>query len=129
MIKWDDKYSIGVAQIDEQHKKLFEIANRAFELLKNDLITDKFDQIATVLDELKEYTIYHFKTEEEYMKSVKYMRFLGHKVIHDDFVKKLEDTDYRSIDENQDRYISELLEFLVNWISQHILKEDKQITA
>ncbi|MGE5417822.1 MAG: bacteriohemerythrin [Acidobacteriota bacterium] len=129
MIKWDDKYSTGVEQIDEQHKKLFEIANRAFELLKNDLITDKFDQIATVLDELKEYTIYHFKTEEEFMQSVKYMRFLGHKVIHDDFIKKIEETDYRTIDENQDKYISDLLEFLVNWISQHILKEDKQITA
>lgn len=38
MIKWKEDYIIGVDKIDEQHKKLFEIANKAYKLLKNEFV-------------------------------------------------------------------------------------------
>ncbi len=57
MIKWDNNYTIGIDFIDEQHQKLFEIADRIYNLLKNRLITDKYDEIIKIIDELKNYTI------------------------------------------------------------------------
>lgn len=127
MIEWKDEYSIGVDDIDEQHKKLFEIANRAYRLLKNDMITDKYDQIADIFGELLDYTEYHFGYEEKYMTSIGYKKFLSHKVIHDDFVERVKNVDLKQVDNDQDQYLMDLLDFVVNWISDHIMVQDKAI--
>lgn len=127
MIKWKETYNIGINNIDEQHKKLFEIANRAYELLENEFCIDKYDKIVQILEELENYTIYHFKSEEEYMLSIGYKKFLSQKVEHDEFIKKFHDINLNIIDENQDKYIIETLEFVVNWITDHILLKDKLI--
>ena len=121
MINWKEEYRIGIKLIDEQHKKLFELANKAFDLLKDDFYIDKYDDIIMILKELKNYAIYHFKSEEDYMESIKYRKILSHKVEHDDFIQKIEEVDIDKIDENQDKYILDLLEFIVNWIDKHIL--------
>jgi len=127
MITWRDEFALGVPEIDAQHKKLFAIANRAYEVLKNDLLVDKYDQIVDIFNELKDYTVYHFTYEEDYMKSIGYRKFLSHKVQHDDFIQRINETDLRQIDENQQQYLIETLEFVVAWIENHILGVDKKI--
>lgn len=129
MIKWKDDYNIGIKHIDEQHMKLFEIAGRAFELLRNELYVDKYDKITEILIELKEYTVFHFKTEEEYMAAIGYKKLLSHRVEHADFIEKVNNVDFSKIDEDQNKYIMDVLEFVVNWISGHILERDKLISA
>lgn len=127
MIKWKDEYSIGVETIDEQHQKLFEIANRAYALLKNELLLDKYDRIVDIFGELKEYTEHHFRFEQEYMASIGYRKMLSHKVVHDDFVEKIKGINLDKMDEEQDQYLMDLLDFVVQWIEQHILGMDKKI--
>lgn len=127
MIKWKENYEIGVRHIDEQHEKLFEIADRAYKLLTNDFITDKYDKIIEILGELKEYTIFHFKSEEEYMLSIGYKKFLSHKVEHENFINEINNIDLDKIDLNQDGSVKEILEFVVDWIDGHILNQDKLI--
>lgn len=127
MISWREEFALGVPEIDEQHKKLFAIANRAYEVLKNQLLVDKYDQILAIFNELKDYTVYHFTFEEDYMKSIGYRRFLSHKVEHDDFIQRINETDLRKIDENQEQYLIDTLEFVVAWIEHHILGVDKKI--
>lgn len=127
MLKWKDEYVIGIDIIDEQHKMLFEIAQKAYELLTNDIYVDKYDRILNVIGELKDYAIYHFKCEEEYMLKIGYKRFLSQKVEHDEFIKKVNDIDFNKIDENQDAYLLSILDFIVDWTSEHILQKDKLI--
>lgn len=127
MIKWKDEYKIGVTQIDEQHEKLFEICDRAYSLLKNELYLDKYDKIVLILEELKEYTVYHFKFEEEYMKEIGYKKFFSQKVAHDDFIEKINNINLKSVDQKQDAAIIDILDFALKWIEQHILNEDKKI--
>lgn len=129
MVKWEDKYCLRIEAIDEQHKQLFEIAGRIYELLKNELITDKYDDIIEIIDELKNYTIYHFKAEEEYMQSIGYKKFLSHKVAHNDFLDKMENVDLNKIDNGHNEYLVGILDFVCEWLVEHILKEDKQIVA
>ncbi len=129
MIYWNDEYKLGIELIDEQHKKLFQIAGEIYDLLKNKLYIDKYNRVVSLLSELRDYAIFHFQTEEAYQQQIGYRKFLSHKVEHDDFVKKINNIDLNSIDENQDLYILELLEFVVKWIGEHILEKDKQITA
>ena len=129
MIKWEDDYCVGVQSIDDQHKKLFEIANRIYDLLKNELIFDKYSKILEIVEELKSYTIYHFKSEEDYMNSIKYKRFLSQKVAHNDFVAKMESIDTDKIDNGQNEYLLGILDFVSEWLVEHIIKEDKLIVT
>ncbi|MGI6225469.1 MAG: bacteriohemerythrin [Peptococcales bacterium] len=127
MIRWKDEYKIGIQLIDEQHKKLFEICDRTYALLQNEIFLDKYDKIIQVLNELRDYTIYHFETEEEYMRKIGYKKLLSHKVYHTDFIDKIKSLDFEKIDEQQDATIIEILDFVLKWIENHILTEDKKI--
>jgi hemerythrin len=129
MIFWKEDYRLGVDLIDKQHQRLFQIAEDIYRLLKSDLYTDKYNKILRHISELRDYTIFHFNSEEEYMKQIGYRKFLSHKVEHDDFINKINNIDLNSIDENQDAYISELLDFVIKWIDEHILQRDKQIIS
>jgi hemerythrin len=129
VLNWKEEYLIGVEEIDKQHEKLFEIGGRAFALLKNDMYIDKYDKIIEVINELKNYAVFHFKCEEDYMLSVGYKRFFAQKVEHDDFLKKVTSIDLNKIDENQDAQLLSIIEFVIDWTAEHILKSDKLIVA
>lgn len=127
MFEMKDEYKLGVDTIDEQHQKLFEIAEQVYQTLKNEFTPDKYDNIIHILKELKEYTKTHFKDEEDYMKEIGYKKFFSQKIDHDDFINKLENIDLDAIDENQDEYLMNLLEFLNNWLVSHIVEKDLDI--
>ena len=127
MYEMKEEYKIGVELIDEQHKKLFELANKAYILLKDDFSLDKYDKIVHILEELKDYTIFHFKSEEEYMESINYKKLFTQKIEHEEFIKKIEAIDLRNIDEKQDESLVKILNFLNDWLTEHILKTDKLI--
>ena len=129
MIKWDDKYLIGVDEIDQQHKELFRIASDAYSLLKNEFYTDKYDKVVQLIEELKNYAIFHFETEQNYMIKIGYKRFFSHKIVHDNFVDHVKKIDLENMDENQDEYLSSIIMFIVDWIENHILETDKQIVS
>jgi len=129
MLIWKDSYSIGMDLIDTQHKHLFDIGNQAYELLKNGLKIDKYDEIVLIIEDLANYTKYHFKCEEEYMIKINYSRYEIQKKEHTDFIKKIDGIQLHNIDENQQKYIEELLNFVFNWVLEHILKEDKLIMS
>ncbi|EHI99400.1 hemerythrin-like metal-binding protein [Clostridium sp. DL-VIII] len=127
MYEFKEEYKTGINFIDEQHKVLFEIADRTYTLLKNDFTIDKYDKIVTLLEELQNYTAFHFTAEEEYMKKINYKRMFTQKIEHDAFIKKLNDIDLSTIDENQDEYIVSILQFLNDWLTGHIFENDKLI--
>ena len=127
MYEMKPKYYTGINFIDEEHKKLFEIANQAYELLTNEFIPDKYDYILEVINELKNYARYHFDHEEAYMESTKYRKLLSHKIEHDSFIEKINEYDEEIIDEKQKEILLDLLDFLTDWLVDHILKQDKLI--
>lgn len=120
-------YHTGIDFIDEEHAKLFEIANRAYDLLTNQFVTDKYDAIVAVLEELKEYTKYHFNHEEEYMKSINYPKRFSQLHQHTQFINKLNSYNLKEIDVNQQEGILEILDFLAVWLQGHIKGMDKKI--
>ena len=122
-----DKDRIGVEIIDEEHKELFCIIKRANDLITEELLHDKYDEIMSVLDELRNYTIKHFADEEEYMASINYEGLDIQKKTHEMFVDKLNDINLDDLDDNQQQYLIELVDFLLMWLVNHILKMDKKI--
>lgn len=127
MYEMKDEYKTGIDFIDKQHARLFEIADEAYNLLNNDFTIDKYDNVVEIIDELKDYTKFHFESEEKYMASINYKRRFTQKIEHDNFIKKLEEVDYRKIDENPDQFVLKILEFLNTWLTEHIIHNDKLI--
>lgn len=129
MLVWKDEYAIGVDIIDAQHKHLFEIGNSAYQLLRDDFCIDKYDGVIQVIEDLREYTKFHFKTEEEYMLKIKYNKYFSQKVEHDDFIQKIEEINFNDIDEDPKKYLEDILTFIFNWTLEHILHKDKLIKS
>ncbi len=127
MYNFKDDYKTGIESIDDEHRKLFEIADRAYEIMIDDFIPDKYDYIVEILKELKDYATTHFKNEEDYMVSIGYKKLFTQKMEHMQFMEKMEQYDLEAVDENQKEVIMELLDFLGNWLVDHILESDKLI--
>jgi hemerythrin len=125
MIKWSADYCLGVEEMDAQHQQLVAIAEKAYGVLKDSLRVDKYDEIVSIIEELKEYTLFHFKAEEEYMMSIKHPKFLSHKVQHNDFIEKVSKIDLKAVDANQEQYLVEILDFVSNWVINHIMVTDR----
>ncbi|MDE6318172.1 MAG: hemerythrin family protein, partial [Lachnospiraceae bacterium] len=80
-----------------------------------------------LMGELKEYTKFHFQDEEIYMESIHYEGLKAQKRAHEAFVSRLEEMDLDQIDENQQETLEDMMEFLTEWLVNHILHSDKQI--
>lgn len=124
MFDWKPELETGISIIDEQHKKLLSIGSSLYELLDSVNYNDHYDEIIELLQELKDYTVYHFKTEEDILIN-EYAGFRLHKAQHDSFIDKIEEALSMDIDENQKIITNEMLVFIADWIANHILKTDK----
>ena len=127
MYEFKEEYVTGIASVDTEHKRLFEIADEAYQLTKEEFLVDKYDQVRHILGELKEYALQHFEHEEAYMESINYKHMFIQKVQHDQFREKINDMNLEHLDENTDSVLEEILEYLTNWLINHILEHDKQI--
>jgi len=125
LYQWSEDYMLGIEEIDKQHQRLIEIANQVYAALNDQWRLDKYNQILEVLGELKEYTVYHFKFEEEYMAKISYKKRFSHSLEHNAFVEKLKAVDLSEVDEAQEKYLMDLLGFITNWIVNHIMTIDK----
>ena len=127
MYEFKEEYVTGIASVDAEHKRLFEIADEAYQLTKEELLVDKYDQVRHILGELKDYALKHFEHEEAYMESINYKHMFIQKVQHDQFREKINDMNLEHLDENTDEMLKEILDYLTNWLINHILEHDKQI--
>lgn len=127
--EFTEEYLIGVDLIDKEHEELFRIVGRANQLAKSYDAASSYDKIIHILDELKAYTIEHFRDEEEYMESIHYEGLAAQKRAHEAFIDRLEDIDLNAINDNPQEYLQELLEFLLGWLINHILNTDKKIPS
>ena len=117
---------------DQEHKQLFDYANEAYELLQEEFTPDKYDRIDAILEKLRDYTVKHFSDEEAYMESIQYKKIFTQKIQHQEFINKLDEfIDQHEKDEGdqaeQDVQIMDILNYLTDWLINHILHVDGQI--
>lgn len=127
LMQWSTQLELGIKEIDDQHHRLLDLMNEAQGLVdqaKNEV--DCYDDIMAILNELLEYTEYHFGYEEELMEKANYEGLEDQKIQHDAFVRKIKSFIESDIDENQLKSLDKITFFLINWISQHILNTDSK---
>ncbi len=121
--QWCEAFKVGDGTVDDQHKRIF--------ALLADLHQDihgKHAQLAVreTLKQLLAYTQRHFADEEALMRSVEYPQFEEHKALHDELMDKVWGMYSRCQKGDEDLSI-ELLVFLNDWLTEHILEKDRAI--
>lgn len=128
-MKWDnDKLSLGISLVDEQHKQLFNIINQLVTINAN----SKKKDILYVIDKFINYTRFHFSTEENLFDKFDYLDSTKHKIEHQEFIEKFEEIikelkNKKSYKQVAVRDIADkLYSFITNWIINHITDSDKE---
>lgn len=127
MYEMKPEYYTGIEAIDQEHARLFELAQETHDLLFNDLLQDKSDQLLYLISELINYTRTHFSHEEAYQESIGYAKLKEHIAQHRAFEERLLAFDLDSIEndvEGQNDAVETLLNFLMKWLVNHILEVD-----
>ena len=115
LMNWNDKLDIGVDQMNDQHKIILQYMNTLYD----DFQADKsFSTLKYTLDYLKDYTVKHFKEEEDYMESIQYEGIKSHKLIHEKLLKTFSEH-YENIIATQSLN-DDFFHFLKFWLSSHI---------
>jgi len=124
-LEWSDKLNLGVPQIDNQHKELIRLVNGLISAVSLDRPEKT---INNVLKKLREYTVFHFNSEEVFMDSIGYDNLNKHVAEHIDLKKKVKEFQ-RSICKGESVEVMTLLDFLKPWLLNHILESDREIAA
>ena len=122
MLEWDEKYSTGYAEIDDQHKKLFQVINQLGKSLEEGAGEDKLDEIIAFLEE---YAQMHFGQEEECMAREHCPMADRNKRAHQLFIKGIDS--YRErLERFEDKktLINDIHLETERWIVEHICKID-----
>lgn len=117
-INWEENLSVGIQEIDIQHKKLIELIN---DLSEEGHKPKKFEM---VLKDLLEYVRIHFYKEEKYFEEHNYPFAEEHKKEHAKFTEKVLEFD-RRFNENKLKK-EELLELLIEIFENHLKTHDKK---
>lgn len=119
-IVWSDTLSVGRAEIDAEHKQLIRIANSLLRAMQEGRNKNDF---AKILHELREYTVFHFANEEEYMRSIGYSDLAKHMEEHNSLKRRVKDFQY-SVFIGEKVEFGPLREMLKDWLVGHILSCD-----
>jgi hemerythrin len=119
---WDKSFELGIEPFDEHHRYLVGLLNKTYD---NFIAETGNEHLESVLDELIDYATYHFTAEERWMKEQRYPDLQQHKEIHDGFNLRVVEIqkDYHG---RKARLSLEVLIFLKEWLSDHILKTDAE---
>ncbi len=121
-IIWRDEFSVGVTEMDQQHKKLLAIINRL--IAEQKVLTDP-KTIADLLTGLTDYADEHFRAEEFLMAEYDYDRKTEQEAQHKAFIEKTQS--FCATGTLGPNILSEaLLDYLSTWLIGHILTEDMQ---
>ena len=121
LVEWNDELSVGISSIDEQHKKLVNMINA----LNDALVEGKAnDLLATIFDGLTVYTVKHFGYEEELFAQHGYVEAESHKNEHEALINQVK-TLQNKMNEGDFMISVEVMAFLKDWLTNHIMKTDK----
>jgi hemerythrin-like metal-binding protein len=123
LITWSNALSTGISEQDNQHKKLIDLINQLNEAMQSGKGTEVMGK---VLSELVNYTVYHFSFEEKLMDQHKYEDTAAHKAEHAKFVQTAGDFK-KKFDSGTAVVSVELMNFLRDWLTNHIMKTDKKM--
>lgn len=131
IIEWNqDEFGINIPEIDAQHKVLFDLLNKLYHsVIQVENVDDQSNGFFSgIINALLQYTVEHFRFEEEWLEAVGFPGYQQHKLEHEQLAAKaVEYANEFEQEANIDFYA--FLEFLINWLTGHIKGTDRQFAS
>ena len=121
-LQWEDSYSVGVNEIDKQHRVIIEVIN---ELITEISAKPSEENIVGIIHKLLNYKDYHFKTEEKYFDMYNFEGADEHKKEHIKFGEKIAEME-KEYKEDVIKLAFELVDFLEDWLINHLINKDQE---
>ena len=122
IIKWRDSYNIDIESMDMQHKKIIELVNKLYNVIRNDASDNSIVQI---LEEMTKYAEKHLQEEEVLLKTNNYPDLTTHLAMHQLYRDRL-NTLLQDLKKGNGTAVMDTYSFLRQWWTQHIMTEDKK---
>ena len=122
-LEWKDSYNIGVKEIDNQHRGLFDLISKLF---TSRLYEPDGKYFLLTLDKFVEYAQVHFATEERYMQEAQYPKFAEHQREHELFIEQVSKL-IQDVEKKEPDIENKTLDFLKEWYLAHILGTDRDL--
>ena len=121
VIKWDDGLSLGIEEIDNDHKHLLDLINKLSDAIEGGVSVDVCRDVFT---QLQRYVEEHFEREEKFLKQCHYQDFEIHHAQHVHFKQKLSKLRNEFECDKSNFQADKVLTWLTNWLVSHIIDED-----
>ena len=124
-IEWTQQHSVAVPEMDEQHRRLFDLTNDLHEAMR---LGKGRAKLESALGQLTTYTVQHFSAEEQLMKRLAYPQLGEHIVEHRRLVQQVEDL-RRKLADGEAVLSMEVMDFLRDWLNNHIMGTDTKYST
>jgi hemerythrin len=124
LIQWTNALSVDVAEVDKQHQKLIQMINDLNEAMQSG---KGKEAVGKIIGGLIDYTQTHFKYEENIFDKYSYPDTPAHKAKHVEFVNKISEFN-NGLKQGQLSLSIKIMDYLSDWLKNHIMKIDKQYT-
>ena len=125
IIHWTPDFTVGVSSLDTDHKVLISLINQLDDAIR---AGEPQATLTRVLEALLDYTDYHFAREEALMHACRYPDVEAHIRIHQTLRAQVQDIRDRYRRNPESMHSREVLAFLKNWLTAHIVGRDKLYT-
>ncbi len=122
LFAWDAKYRLEIDEIDKQHQHLFGLFNQLYDAMQDGRANDVIDDVLT---NVVDYTAYHFAHEEALFRRYGYPEEIAHRKEHQKLTEQAKALSRRLRAGHGDVSMA-TLKFMADWLSSHILREDKK---
>jgi hemerythrin len=123
LMNWTEKLSVGVAVIDDDHRKLVGMINELYDAMQ---AGHGKNTLGRILDDLVQYTKFHFAREEKFFAQTGYPAAVPHKQEHDALTRQVLDVQQKYAAGASATLSLDVLHFLKDWLIKHIQGSDQK---
>lgn len=120
--QWNNSLVLGLSQIDEDHERLVNLLNNCYRAL---MVPNPYE-LAGIINELRDYSQYHFEAETTLMISTGYPEAYSHRTAHTEFTSSVQQFKER-FQAGESSIALDILSFLNGWLVSHIQASDRDL--
>ena len=125
LLSWTEQLATGSPAVDDEHRRLIDLINEVGRLHQ---CQASVPELRGALQELRGYTVYHFRTEAQLMRRypVNEANRRAHLAAHRGFVARLDEFE-QLVETNGATVVGCLMAFMVKWLVHHVSGVDVRL--